>query len=629
MNKKLYLVIVLVFLLIFLIVGGAYLVKKSASTESLSPPSLQLDKDELTSNVGVQYQGLIFNKPENETKPSTIVFSEEDTAVWEEKSAEWEDAGLLANPLEVGAGVNYFYSEQELSFKEILDPNSGKPILSAEKNTQLIVAAYLPLSSAVRENYDDDYRNIISARKASNLSYAGLYDNFDSAYFIYPRGRFAAFTDLVRDEGTNKYEFIKPSTQVIGLSDSDIPDLPGDLVGGYGDAKNVKIPPYTPFVVISSAPYTAYNLKSTSQEPTAESFSLSSQNKGWKGLILSNASFRDFANDELIGDIGSGNSNVWIQNDANGFMQLGVEDLAGFSLDDYYFVWVFVDPDLLIVVEETEPEICNNGVDDDGDGFADCVDFDCENQLCSAGNYSGYCYKPGGVCLSLSSNCVNGDVPDFENCLMGVGEPDCESGKAIDADGVNILDFRKSDGEETLACVNASGSALLGFAGLECASECEVGELCFFGTCMPVDDGCIVGTFADMDLTASVPAVQGIGQQSASGIGTQPSSYSDQLTTLAPGPHCLTGPNADVVIKNLLLTMKDKYCEGAYYNGNSPCIEADPCGNGVIDEGEICDASVAGHELTSLCDNNCTIVDEESVALQCRAMLNDIDSDLF
>lgn len=24
-------------------------------------------------------------------------------------------------------------------------------------------------------------------------------------------------------------------------------------------------------------------------------------------------------------------------------------------------------------------EICNNGIDDDGDGFIDCEDFDCEN----------------------------------------------------------------------------------------------------------------------------------------------------------------------------------------------------------------------------------------------------------
>lgn len=28
-------------------------------------------------------------------------------------------------------------------------------------------------------------------------------------------------------------------------------------------------------------------------------------------------------------------------------------------------------------------EICNNGIDDDGDGFADCEDFDCDTFECN------------------------------------------------------------------------------------------------------------------------------------------------------------------------------------------------------------------------------------------------------
>src|SRR5689334_17005737 len=34
-------------------------------------------------------------------------------------------------------------------------------------------------------------------------------------------------------------------------------------------------------------------------------------------------------------------------------------------------------------------EICNNGIDDDGDGFIDCFDSDCVNFIGCAGGYVG------------------------------------------------------------------------------------------------------------------------------------------------------------------------------------------------------------------------------------------------
>lgn len=34
---------------------------------------------------------------------------------------------------------------------------------------------------------------------------------------------------------------------------------------------------------------------------------------------------------------------------------------------------------------DTATEICNNGTDDDGDGFTDCEDFDCVCEICDNG----------------------------------------------------------------------------------------------------------------------------------------------------------------------------------------------------------------------------------------------------
>ena len=35
--------------------------------------------------------------------------------------------------------------------------------------------------------------------------------------------------------------------------------------------------------------------------------------------------------------------------------------------------------------EETKAEICDNGADDDNDGFVDCEDFECTCEICNNG----------------------------------------------------------------------------------------------------------------------------------------------------------------------------------------------------------------------------------------------------
>ncbi len=71
----------------------------------------------------------------------------------------------------------------------------------------------------------------------------------------------------------------------------------------------------------------------------------------------------------------------------------------------------------------TGAEICNNGIDDDGDGFTDCADADCDLQTCAlpgggAGTcQGGACIPP--VCTPVAEVCDNGADDDCD------GKTDC------------------------------------------------------------------------------------------------------------------------------------------------------------------------------------------------------------
>ena len=60
-------------------------------------------------------------------------------------------------------------------------------------------------------------------------------------------------------------------------------------------------------------------------------------------------------------------------------------------------------------------EDCSNGIDDDGDGFIDCDDFDCDDDsVCGGG---GSCAEYGCVEYTPSNSCqCNDDCDDFGNC---------------------------------------------------------------------------------------------------------------------------------------------------------------------------------------------------------------------
>jgi hypothetical protein len=92
----------------------------------------------------------------------------------------------------------------------------------------------------------------------------------------------------------------------------------------------------------------------------------------------------------------------------------------------------------------TQGEICNNGVDDDGDGLVDCADPDCAGApacpppMCGDGvvTFPETCDPPDGVscgpsCTLLNEigRCTNG-VDDDNDGLVDCADPDCASDPA-------------------------------------------------------------------------------------------------------------------------------------------------------------------------------------------------------
>ncbi|MEW5738569.1 MAG: hypothetical protein AB1938_06560 [Myxococcota bacterium] len=74
---------------------------------------------------------------------------------------------------------------------------------------------------------------------------------------------------------------------------------------------------------------------------------------------------------------------------------------------------------------DTKRETCGNGLDDDGNGLADCADPDCAGQTQCLGNmdagYFGTCMKCGSTCADQTACLANAYTEDrpIPYCVMG------------------------------------------------------------------------------------------------------------------------------------------------------------------------------------------------------------------
>ncbi len=134
-----------------------------------------------------------------------------------------------------------------------------------------------------------------------------------------------------------------------------------------------------------------------------------------------------------------------------------------------------------------DPEICNNGLDDDGDGLVDCLDGDCntdpncqnvcnENGTCDTGENNANCPAdcpavcPNGTCESTedASSCPE-DCGEDGDCTAAtdlVAQEGCDASEACD-----ILD---SSG--TIGCRDEGGTP--DYDPCSAATDCLAGASC-------------------------------------------------------------------------------------------------------------------------------------------------------
>ncbi|UCG33204.1 MAG: hypothetical protein JSU68_00955 [Phycisphaerales bacterium] len=219
--------------------------------------------------------------------------------------------------------------------------------------------------------------------------------------------------------------------------------------------------------------------------------------------------------------------------------------------------------------------ICDDGIDDDCDGFTDCVDGECTfdpvcegivcdgDSVCETGEHSCYCWVDCGPwslyewCDDEIDNNCNGliDCDDFFYCG---GAPECWEPPPCDYDGTC------EEGEDCNNCPNDCYSA----SGAICGNDvCEIGDgedcLSCPADCNGVQGGKPSGRYCCGD-----------------GAGSNPVGCGD--------PRCTGDGNTCTAEPALASCCGDGTCEGTEdsYNCAIDCGAPPGCGDGTCDPGE-------------------------------------------
>lgn len=130
-------------------------------------------------------------------------------------------------------------------------------------------------------------------------------------------------------------------------------------------------------------------------------------------------------------------------------------------------------------------EVCNDGLDNDCDGLADCADPDCTldpaciagvedcgNGLDDDGDTLVDCADPdctfSPLCMSIPEDCTNG-LDDDGDTLVDCADPDCSADPACTAGSENCSDGADNDGDGLVDCADPDCQALSCGAGCICA----------------------------------------------------------------------------------------------------------------------------------------------------------------
>ena len=138
-------------------------------------------------------------------------------------------------------------------------------------------------------------------------------------------------------------------------------------------------------------------------------------------------------------------------------------------------------------------ELCNDGLDNDGDGAIDCGDIiDCSNEQVCGGT---------GSC-ELDADCETNEICDGGMCILNIdcnAEIDCPQDMVCSEDNICVAPGSGQNCESNSDCDTGEICSVLGvcFVGCESNSDCDTGEICSNevcvgqGGCNPLDpDSC-------------------------------------------------------------------------------------------------------------------------------------------
>ncbi|MBU1239620.1 lamin tail domain-containing protein, partial [Myxococcota bacterium] len=244
-----------------------------------------------------------------------------------------------------------------------------------------------------------------------------------------------------------------------------------------------------------------------------------------------------------------------------------------------FFVGVGCDPG-----SGSREEICDNGIDDDGDWFVDCADIACVGR---PGDSEGH------LCQITEQNCHDGFDNDGDG-MTDMEDPDCFAAGEIcdndmDDDGDGDVDCDDSDCVSSVVCQTTeicdNGTDDDGDGDVDCDDpDCLDSEACVAVencTNETDDDGDGDVDCDDADCTLDPACV--LGEDCANGIDDDSDTYTDCADPECDGE---TGPGGG------LCEAVEASCADGYDNdgdGEADCNDADCASSAECQTVEICD----------------------------------------